>query len=117
MRDFAMMPDGSIVPAPKGAPKDPHGGRYHLYVEREKDGEVNTFYADRMNSWDHEKYQKAKQTAFGDTREVWQYRDGAALSAFLSAYVGYPVRCIALIEYTDGYGYPSWRFDMQTVTP
>lgn len=72
---------------------------------------IGTLYADRMSQWDHEKYEKCSNSAFGKLKTRFLGVKAIDLEKFISEYLGKRIRLIA--AYTNkGYdGYDYFRFD------
>lgn len=107
---------------------DPHGARrtkqshpytydeFFLWGNRETKAGANGLYSDRIFQYDYDKATSCWRRHCGDRR--WANLDHKVLSAFLSDYLGKPVKAVALAEgCNQGNGYPYWVVWFNDVEP
>lgn len=69
-------------------------------------------YDDRMISWDWDKFSNCCQDAFGNSGQIFTYREPKAIEKFLQLYYGNPkLKLTRIVEGCNvGNGYPYWYF-------
>lgn len=70
---------------------------------------AQTVYSDRLLQWDSEKHDALCRKHFGNEGQDWHGRTPELIGAFLSDYMGKPVKAVALWQYNNAAsGYPIW---------
>ena len=76
----------------------------------------NTVYSDRLSQWDYKKCDDLKFKHFGNRGDQYYNRTPDKIEAFVSEYVGHPIKLILIMEYCNqSNGFPLWRFDYKTI--
>lgn len=71
-----------------------------------------TIYTDRLYQWDHEKHDRLCKKHFGDTGQVWRYRDPEAIEAFLCDWLDKEVEIVTIEpQIHQARGYKLCRID------